>query len=151
MAMVLPMDWKELMEARRIGVPQSIIGKMIIGEEPSEREKEIINKLGKVYVESYKKNGKWVKPQLRDLPEGSSKVKRKRNKEKEIIFSDEEIEKLIDGNELWVSETESEGYVIADLIDDIDANKDSWFPAWLSGEEVQIRYSTYYDGYQIKK
>jgi len=67
----IPMDWKELQEARRVGVPESIVGKMAIGIEPSEKEKEIINKLGKVYVEAHKKDGKWVKPQLRDLPGGS--------------------------------------------------------------------------------
>jgi len=68
---IIPMSFKELSEGRRVGIPESIIGKMALGIEPSDREKEIINKLGKVYVEAHKKDGKWVKPQLRDLHGGS--------------------------------------------------------------------------------
>ena len=65
----IPMEYKELREARKIGVSGSVIGKMALGLEPNEKEKEVIRKLGKVYVEAHKKNGKWIKPQLRDLPE----------------------------------------------------------------------------------
>ncbi len=70
----IPMDSKELREARRIGLPGSIIGKLTLGIEPTDGEKGIIKKLGKVYVEAHKKNGKWVKPQLRDLPGGTIKI-----------------------------------------------------------------------------
>jgi len=65
--MVMRMSEKEIAEARRARIPEQIISKMAQGIEPSEREKEIIKKLGKVYVEAHKKNGKWVKPQLRDF------------------------------------------------------------------------------------
>jgi len=68
----IPMDEKELREARRVGVPERIVGKMAVGIEPNEKEKEIIKKLGKVYVEAHKKDGRWVKPQLRELPGGRS-------------------------------------------------------------------------------
>lgn len=98
----IPMCWKELQEARRVGIPESIIGKMVIGIEPNEKEKEIINKLGKVYVEAHKKNGKWVKPQLRDLPGGkrviisSSKSKEEVEPMSEEEYFDELTNDIID-------------------------------------------------------
>jgi len=85
------MEEKELREARIVGIPESIIGKMAIGIEPSEREKEIINKLGKVYVEAYKKDGKWIKPFLRDLPGGKSLHVIRSGNPKEIV-TDNDIE-----------------------------------------------------------
>lgn len=68
------MDWKELREARRAGIPESIIGKMIPGYELSEREKELVKGKGKVYVLAHVKDGRWIKQQLRDLPGGRRKV-----------------------------------------------------------------------------
>lgn len=66
----LNMNQKEIAEGRRAGIPEHIIGRMIQGLELSELDKSVVKSHGKVYVEAHKKNGKWIKPQLRDLPGG---------------------------------------------------------------------------------
>lgn len=66
----IPMNWKELREARKVGIPENIIGKMIPGYELSEKEKEVVKAKGKVYVLAHFKDGRWIKQQLRDLPSG---------------------------------------------------------------------------------
>ena len=64
----IPMSFKELSEARRAGIPVFIIGKMSQGYELSEKEKRTLRVYyNKVYVEAYKKDGKWIKPHLRNL------------------------------------------------------------------------------------
>jgi len=70
MVIRIPMEQKEIMEGRRAGIPEQVIGKMSMGHELTENEKEIVRSKGKVYVEAYRKDGTWVKPQLRDLPDG---------------------------------------------------------------------------------
>lgn len=72
MARTLQMDQKELREARIVGIPEQIIGKLAQGIEPSEREKNIINKYGKEYVSVHSRNGVRVRPHLRDLSGGYS-------------------------------------------------------------------------------
>lgn len=66
----IPMSAKEVDEARRFGIPEQIIGKMVQGLELSEREKDIVRDHGKVYVRAFKKHeGKTViKPQIRNIP-----------------------------------------------------------------------------------
>jgi len=66
----MAMSEKELREARDVRIPECIVGKLGQGIEPTEEEKNIIKQCGKVYVESHKKDDKWVKPHLRDLPDG---------------------------------------------------------------------------------
>jgi len=93
----IPMDWKELREGRRVGVPESIIGKMAVGIEPYEWEKEFIISKGKVYVEAHKKDGKWIKPQLRDLPSGNNpRVSIRGNPKEKVLTEEEKREKLIE-------------------------------------------------------
>jgi len=65
---VLSMLPKEIDEGRRAGIPESILGKMARGVGLTVREKNVIIKHGKVYVEGYFKAGRKVRPQLRDLP-----------------------------------------------------------------------------------
>jgi len=149
----IPMDWKELREARRIGVPESIIGKMVIGIEPNEKEKEIINKLGKAYVEAHKKNGKWVKPFLRDLPghkrvlirnpNGSndvdlseiiaSELGAKVVSEEDSPFSSGKLIKLDDGKELLVFESldEAKEEAIPKAREYLDKEPDLFDKDWL--------------------
>jgi len=67
MVVRIPMEQREIMEARRAQIPDNIVGKMAQGYEISEKEKEIVRSKGKVYVEAYRKDGTWVKPQLRSL------------------------------------------------------------------------------------
>jgi len=102
---IIPMSFKELREGRRVGIPESIIGKMAIGIEPNEREKEIIKNFGKVYVEAHKKDGKWVKPQLRDLPEGKGGMGQRYTKRNEL---DDKINYLIDDVDLKVIDNKGE-------------------------------------------
>jgi len=63
------MSEKEVMEGRRAGIPESILGKMIQGYEITDKEKEVIRSKGKVYVLGYTKaRGQIrIKPQLRNL------------------------------------------------------------------------------------
>lgn len=69
----IPMSNKELGEARRVRIPESIIGKMAMGYVLTDRERDVVKSKGKVYVEAYRKDGKWIQSQLRNLPSGSSK------------------------------------------------------------------------------
>ena len=67
----IPMNKNEIREVEKLqrsGMPWDVAERMRGGFELSEREREVVRNFGKVYVESYKKEGKWVKPQLRDLP-----------------------------------------------------------------------------------
>jgi len=68
----IPMIEKQLREARRVGIPEPIVGVMAQGFELSQIQKDVVNRYGKVYVSAYRKDGIWVKPQLRDLPKVSS-------------------------------------------------------------------------------
>jgi len=77
----IPMDREEIKEARKIGMPEVIVNKMVEGIEPNEKEKEVIKRYGKVYVGAYKKENVWVKPQLRDFW-----AKRMRKYEVTVIF-----------------------------------------------------------------
>lgn len=70
MPRTLRMDEKEIREARIVGIPEYIVGKMAQGIEPTEQEKDMINKYGKEYVSVHTREGKRVKPHLRDLPGG---------------------------------------------------------------------------------
>jgi len=70
----IPMSFKELREGRSARIPEFILSKMLQGFELSDIDKAVVRSRGKVYVESYKKDGKWVKPQLRDLPSGKLNV-----------------------------------------------------------------------------
>ena len=90
MVMKFSMEWKEIKEAIDAGIPNSIIGKFSQGIEPNEKEKGIINKLGKVYVEAHKKDGVWIKPQLRDLPTGSKAMVRS-SSSREESFEDAKV------------------------------------------------------------
>lgn len=71
----LRMSQKEINEAHRSGIPESIIGRMAIGMDLSEQEKKIVNIRGKVYVQAHtKEKGRTlVKPQLRNLPGGNNR------------------------------------------------------------------------------
>ncbi len=105
MVRTLPMAWKELEEGRRLGIPEGIIGKMGQGIEPTEQEKEIIKRLGKVYVLGHAKyRGKIrVKPQLRDLPGGRRQSIRSIPKEEVITENDieEQRGKVSKFRRLW--------------------------------------------------
>jgi len=68
MTRTLQMEQKEIDEARRVMIPEYIVGKMIWGHKLNESEKEIVRRFGKVYVEAHKKDDKWVKQHLRNLP-----------------------------------------------------------------------------------
>ena len=65
---VVMMSNEDIKEVRRMNLAESTVYNMIHGRRITEREKEIVNKRGKVYVEAHKRDGDWVKPQLRDLP-----------------------------------------------------------------------------------
>jgi len=68
MVLRMKMDSEEIWEVRDAGIPSFIVFGMAQGVELTEDEKEEIKRHGKVYVEAHKKDGKWVRPQLRDLP-----------------------------------------------------------------------------------
>jgi len=74
MARTLRMDEKELREARIVGIPEYIVGKFSQGVEPTEIEKDMINKYGKEYVSVHTRDGKRVRPHLRNL-NGVAKVR----------------------------------------------------------------------------
>jgi len=64
------MEQKEIAEARRVQIPEYIIGKMSMGYELSEKEKGVVKSKNKVYVlahTSYRGMIK-IRPQLRNLP-----------------------------------------------------------------------------------
>lgn len=84
MSRTIPMEWKELEEGRNVGIPESIIGKMGQGIEPTEKEKDIINQHSKEYVTTHDREGKRVKPHLRDL--------------KCVIISGEKYQLIVAGN-----------------------------------------------------
>jgi len=109
MVIRIPMSEKEIREARMSNIPEYIIGKMAQGYELNEKEKEIVNSMGKVYVLGHVKDGGLTKvqPQLRDLPffetkggilkvpELTSEQERKIEKEIEEIYHgyyDDELE-----------------------------------------------------------
>ncbi len=77
----LRMAYKEIVEARRVQIPDNLIGKMSQGFELSDKEKEIVRSKGKVYVLAHtKESGQTlVRPQLRDLPGGKSSKRFARN------------------------------------------------------------------------
>ena len=68
MAKRIPMKWKEIEEAIKAGIPERIIDRMAQGIELDDFDKKAVRNSGKVYVESHKRYGEWIKPQLRDLP-----------------------------------------------------------------------------------
>lgn len=70
MPRTLPMEYKELQEARNLGIPEYIIVKLANGVEPSEQDKDVINRHGKEYVSVHNREGKRVKPHLRSLNGG---------------------------------------------------------------------------------
>jgi len=63
----LNMSEKEIREARRVGIPERIIQKMVREGDLSEREREIVREHGKVFVPGYMKGNTLVRPQLRNL------------------------------------------------------------------------------------
>jgi len=97
------MNNKEITEARRVQIPDFIIGKMAQGYELNEKEKNIVKSKGKVYVLGHATyNGMIkIKPQLRSLP-GFALI----NRLKPYLFKDflnvsqsltsEEVEELED-------------------------------------------------------
>ncbi len=132
MARTIPMEWKELQEARRVGIPESIIGKLGQGIEPSEKEKNIINKYGKEYVSVHTREGNRIKPHLRDFKcviAPTNKVDRYvegiiEGKALEVpnIYADEVIEKLKDrGHKVEI--TRRMGYTYVMLIDSVEKKK----------------------------
>jgi len=72
----LQMDYKEIVEGRRVGIPENIMGKMIQGYGLTESEKNVVNKHGKVYVVGHTKERGiiMIKPQLRNLPRGKKSI-----------------------------------------------------------------------------
>lgn len=92
MAIFIPMEQKEIVEAGRAGIPTQIVAKMSRGYKLNEKEKEIVHSKGKVYVEAHKKDGRWVKPQLRALPgfryRKKEEIKSRNVKSKEDIWSE---------------------------------------------------------------
>lgn len=83
----IPMSRKEVEEGYRAGIPYQIMGRISQGFEIADRDKEIVRQHGKVYVESHKRDGKWIKPQLRNLPNDSRPIRPipKKVVDKEII------------------------------------------------------------------
>ena len=62
------MPKKEMEEARRAGIPESIVGKMSLSRKLTEDEKATVRGYGKVYIPGFmKKDFTLVRPQLRDL------------------------------------------------------------------------------------
>jgi len=88
---IIQMPEKELREARRARIPEEIIAKMMQGLEITEREKDIVNKHGKVYVRAFEKDSgrTMIKPQLRDLP--GFKHRRKIERKIYIPMSEKEL------------------------------------------------------------
>jgi len=63
------MPKKEMEEARRAGIPESIVSKMTLSRKLTEDEEATVRGYGKVYVPGYmKKDFTFVRPQMRNLP-----------------------------------------------------------------------------------
>jgi len=76
------MSEKEMEEGRRAGIPNYILGMMVMGLEIGEPMKDVVKRHGKVYVlgHSKERGQTLVKPQLRDLP-GYRKIPISKRKE----------------------------------------------------------------------
>jgi len=151
----LRMDLKEVYEARRAGIPEEIIGKMINGLELTEKEKEIVNEHGKVYVLAHTKERGKVKinPQLRNLPGGKRVMVRSSNnsgeqsleeiiaeelgaevvKEYDSPFGRGKVFELDDGSEVLVFESGeiAEREAIERVREDLEESPEMFTQSWL--------------------
>ena len=107
----IPMDVKEINEGRRVRIPDNIIAKMSQGLVLSERQREIVQKHGKSYVESHKRDGRWVKPHLRDLSKTNKRslfvdYNSEQNSDDDsepTLWSDSKAVHINVGDEVWFS------------------------------------------------
>jgi len=97
MALIL-MDRKELREGRIAGIPDYILSGMVYGQEISPKEKAIVRSKDKVYVKAHKKDGKWVKPHLRNLSEGKEQYKKRSELDDKMNYLIENVDLTVIDN-----------------------------------------------------
>jgi len=139
----IPMDQKELREGRRVGIPESIIGKMGQGIEPTEEEKDVINKYGKEYVSMHTRDGKRVKPHLRDLPGGRGRTCPRRGSDNPIPRGFSQDSKVVEVRTMYSTEVGDYNFDIPTA----EAPYDDYLKDWIGavGQDVEDTIDTLRD------